>query len=207
MKLLMYLTFGNDSTHVEIYKTLLQQETANHNTFIFVLLTIVIIMLGATWWWNQHGAKQYIEIEVEKKIKVERESLIKELKETIQTEVAEKFKEYEKRLIRIERDVAKSLAFGTFQSKYYDTAIFWWSKVIGAELKLDDKGQAVRLAAGALLGTLLELKKQEDTTNKKAYIPNRDWVIKIINKLPDILNDEKKKILAELKDREDYPED
>lgn len=193
----------------EIYKTLLEQEISNHTIFITVLLGIVIILLGATWWWNKSGASKEIISEVEKKFQSEKELLTEELKKTLRASIDEKFKEYENKLLEIEANVMKTMAIIASSQKYYTHSIFWYAQFLELLIKLK-WDRHVRKVSTWIIEEIEKLKNQEKKEGLEkgdSFVISKIYqcqkVLDIINNLPDILEEEKKKIKKEISNRID----
>jgi hypothetical protein len=195
---------------VEIYKTLLQQETSNYTISIYVLLGITALLLGATWWWNKIGAVKQIRQEVEDRFAKEKDAIIHELSQKLKEGFDKEIRKYETRFLEIEVDISRAMAFICESNEFYEQAIAWWSRHINLNIKLD-RGEGIRNGANLILDVIRIIEKKEQNLKSEAessgqiFTPkklvNYATIIKTINKLPEILNVEKGKIIQKLKNR------
>lgn len=183
----------NDDNKAELYKKLLEQEISNHTIFVSVLLGIVILVIGSTWWWNKYGALKEIEAEVEKRFQKEKKKISKRSNKKIKQKIKREVLKYKNQILYIEADVARSLAISARNDEFYSHSIYWFSKYVENNLKLDLLPN-VRTGVEWIIGDLDLLKDQDDGDLLK-FIHSCDEVVEIIEQLPDVLEKEKKKIL------------
>jgi hypothetical protein len=195
---------SNSNKIVEIYKTLLEQEIANHTIFITILLGIVIILLGATWVWNKSGAKKEIHNEVEKKFEKEKNKILEKLEIELSVKINEKINDYKEYMLVIEGDVGCSMAIQARNAQLYKYSVYWFAKFVKASIDLK-KQKMIRKGTEWILKDL-ELLKTKDVGNKLETIHNCSFLIETVSELPEILEKERKLILEICKGREDVDE-
>lgn len=189
----------NTENLIEVYKTILQQEVSNHTIFITVLLGIVVILLGATWWWNKSGATKEINAEVEKRFEKEKKKLLKEFENEINEKIDEKIKDYEEQVLRVESDVARSMAISARNDEFYSHSIYWWAKFLKNNIEIDNS-TGIRNGTEWLLEDL-KLLKEGDEKKKLKAIHECEFVEETANEIPELLKKEKKEILKICKGR------
>lgn len=145
----------------DLYKTLLQQESFNHNVFITVLLSIVVILLGATWWFNKNGATKIIKEEIDKLIEIELTKLSNELNEKLKGLVKKEVRGYENRMKSIEADVARSMAISAKNEGVFTHSIFWFTKYLEMILELNNQ-ESTQIAMDWIIDEIESLKELEE---------------------------------------------
>ena len=196
---------------IGVYQQLLQFETSNYTTFISVLLGIVVILLGVTWWWNKSGALKQIEKEVDKKFQIEKEKILKQMEEKMERQIKTQLDSYSKKVKEIEADVDRSLALSANVQKLPTFSIYWWSKHLEILLELNNQ-KGIRRAVEQILFQIKLMEQDEEREqsagkNESLKIHYCREVLDIVNKLPDILSQEKKNIKDRIKDRIDPDEE
>ena len=191
---------GTDNL-IEVYKTILEQEISNNTIFITVLLGIVVMLLGATWWWNKIGATKEIKAEVEKIFDKEKKKLQKELENEINEKTEKKIRDLKEHLLFVEADVARSMAIITSNDKYYYYSVYWWAKFLKNSLEIDSS-VGIRVGVDWLLHDLKQLKNGDKDKNLQT-VHQCEFVVKTTNKIPEVLEDEKKEILKICKGRKE----
>lgn len=191
---------GTDNL-IEVYKTILEQEISNNTIFITVLLGIVVMLLGATWWWNKIGATKEIKAEVEKIFDKEKKKLQKELENEINEKTEKKIRDLKKHLLFVEADVARSMAITSCKNKFYSYSVFWWAKLLKNSLEIDGSA-GIRLGVDRLLQDLKQLKNGDEHENLQT-IYQCEFVVETANKIPEVLEYEKREILKICKGRKE----
>ena len=177
--------FVNDTTNianadmVELYKVLLQTESANHYNLLLILLAIVGVIFGLQWWWNKTGANSYIKKEVEKKIEGKKGEWIKE----IERKVVEKQK---LKIAEIEFEIYRSFAYSLIENGAKTNGIFFTAFALDKLLLFERENEFVSILTGVILTIL------KDLEDKKVH--NINLVKEIIEKIPETLKKEKDEI-------------
>jgi hypothetical protein len=180
---------------IEVYKLLLQQETTNHANTITILLWIVIVLLGVSWLWNAYGVDKRVSDKVKKKFDSEKKSLLTELRRELIEQFESQDKHFNRKTLKIEYNVMRSMANITSDNKYYIHSIDWWSCALETAIKLEN-GRDMRSMADVLIVDLNHLKVGDE-------IPNLKNIIARVNQMPETLNIEKKLILDKLSKMKD----
>lgn len=187
----------------DLYKTLLEQETSNHNIFITVLLAILVILLGATWWFNKNGASKMIKEEVEKAIEEEKVKLIGSFNKKVSKMVENKVLGYGNRMKSIEANVARSMAISAKNEGIFTHSIFWFTKYLEMNLELDNQ-ESTRIAIDWIIAEIESLEEVEENERKDnseltpdyvQAIHSSNYILEIIEMVPDFLAQEKKRII------------
>lgn len=192
----------------DIYKTILSQEISNHNVFITVLLAIVVILLGATWWFNKHGAKKTIQQEVKRQLKIEKAKLEKVVNKKIRKKIKRTILDYEIKMIVIEADVSRSMALLARKDELWPYSIYWFTKYLDLNMQLGEE-ETVRETIQWIIDEINELEKMEAKEKKKDKkesewlygIHEYEYVVSVIEDIPDILTKEREILLASLDQR------
>jgi hypothetical protein len=98
---------------VDIYKEILQNQSSNYSSLINTLLVITVVLLGSTWLWNVLLAKRQIKIEVEELADKNK----REINETIEKLMNQKFAELERKLTEKLEENEKSTQQKNFEKR------------------------------------------------------------------------------------------
>jgi hypothetical protein len=184
----------------ELYKTLLEQESSNHNIFITVLLAIVVILLGATWWFNKNGATKMIKDEIDHVIQEEKNKLRTDFNKKLKKMVEKEVLGYENRMKSIEADVARSMAISAKNEGIFTYSIFWFTKYLEMNLELNNQ-ESTQIALDWIIDEIESLEEVEENERKEnpeltpdfvQAIHSSDYILEVIERVPDFLSKEKK---------------
>jgi hypothetical protein len=189
--------------NIDLYKSLLEQVNSDHTVFITVLLGIVVILLGTTWWWNFTGAnKRMISIVKKETLKHQKELLVS-FKQIISNQVKSEICAHEQSLLKVEGNAIRSLALQAKRDGHYKHSIYWWVRHLEIYFKLDEKFEdEMRNTVNWIIADI-ELLKIQDNEGKveSPLIYNKDYIIKTVSQLSNILKIEKDIIIDFVKKR------
>lgn len=195
----------------DVYKTMLEQESFNHNIFITVLLAIVVILLGATWWFNKNGASKTIKKEVERVISEKVSELSTEQQNFLEKKIRDEILGYEKRIKATEANVARSLAISARQSGYFNYSVFWYAQFLEKMLDIGNQ-EFTQKSLMWMIRSIEELERLEDAEREENQLLSIDYVrtvhkgkeiLRILNKVPDFLKLEREKLIESIAKRLD----
>lgn len=139
--------------NVEIYKEILNSQTATYNLIMYFFLGIIALFAGATWLYNRYIAKSEIIKQTDKIFAKEKEKLITEFK-----------KEFEIELAYMKGDSARLFAIASKGDEPSEilNCLHWWVQCIKLYNQAD-KGHAVRLSCESAIDVLEKviLRKEE----------------------------------------------
>ncbi len=198
-----------DTTNViNLYEKLLDLETSNHNTFIIVLLGIIVLLMGITWWWNRVGVLNEIKKEISSQFNEELKDFKKYIKKQIQKDVKKEIQKYKNKMIAIQGENARAMAIICSESGKFSYSITWWARALKYAIDSNSDGSLIRMIVDAISTTLKNLKKHDSKDGKKkATVYQYDFIMEVVEMIPDTLNNEKKQIINKLDGRKDLDED
>lgn len=202
----------NETVLVDIYKTMLQNESSNHSTFITLIIGLFALMSVATWWFNKWGVSKMIKTEVEEKMEAERLLLIDKLNQSTDSSIEVKIKSYEDRIYKLESNLFKTTALMLSDKKYYYTSLTWWAGFI----KLQIKANELTMLRVGVDGLINDIEKLEETEKRNATEVGNEFsdlikecivdlvdILEIVEMIPDFLEKEKRIIKTSLNDRKE----
>lgn len=193
---------------VDIYKSMLEQVNSDHSIFISVLLGIVVILLGTTWWWNFTGVNKRIKSEVRQQIEKHKDKLFGEFVEQVSDQVKLAIKDYEQKMLTVEGNVIRSIAIQASRDKCFKHSIFYWVNHLEIYLKLENMYEKEMRENINWILIEIELLEKQDEENKivTPLIYKKEYIIKIISELSDLLTIEKKRIINFVTNRKEMEE-
>ena len=175
----------NSTENVEVYKELLHSQSQTYSLMIYVFIGIIALFAGATWLYNKKIAQSEIKKETKKIFDEEKGKMMMEFK-----------KEFDKEICFTKGESARLFANSIKNSTvpHLTNKFYWWIVAIKNYVKADIS-QGVRLSTdNAIIAAEAAIKEQKGC---KEYIDDNysdvDF-LKIIENIPDILNDEKKEL-------------
>lgn len=192
----------------DLYKSLLEQVNSDHNTFITVLLGIVVILLGATWWWNFSGANKRIKSEVNRQLALQQKEFHKIITDQVGEQVELAIKSFEQNLLMVEGSAIRSIAIQAKREKHYKHSIYWFTRHLEIYSKLEKNyDEEIRTNVNWIIENIVLLQEQDKKTNTETQlIYKKDYIIKVISQLSDILALEKKRIIKFIENRKEMEE-
>ena len=201
---------GSNPELISAYEKLIDSQSQTYNIILIVFIAIVSAFAGLTFWWNKRGLKKYIDREIDNKMIKKEIEISKKLKKTINEDIEKKLTKHENRILFLEADVARALAASSESFKYHTVAIYWWAKALNIYVDMKS-GTSIRAMVNVILHAIEAIKKDEKTEKTKGQ-PNKQnltlfdssehkEILKIANKIPDILEKEKQSIIKNIKDR------
>jgi len=175
---------------IDLYKTILQQETSNHTIFLTVIVGTIVLFIGATWWWNKSGANKYIQEKVKEAIDAKQKEFENTQVKNISKIVENKFDEIETKILSLEFDISRTIAIFTSKEKSYTYSIYYHSKAIDLAIKLDYQ-TLLRIFVESLKR---DLKAHSIALDSNKQIMNLDEVKTIVKEIPPILRKEQSEI-------------
>ena len=176
---------------VEFYKTLLENQSSNFSTLIVFFVSITTILVGISFLWNFIIAKNQIKNEVFKQVKEIEAALNIRFQQLVKEDVEKVEKKFEKDLVFIKGESARSFFIQSFNMKLSKSALTWLSTALDYYLTIECE-EAIRGSINSFLTTLKQpdLKKEKEKNNF-----NINEIISIVNKVPVLLSKEKTEII------------
>lgn len=176
---------------IDFYKTLLENQSSNYSVLINSFIAITVLLIGSTWIWNFVIAKKQIKNEVEQQIKVIKDSLKNEYDNYLQNEIVRIEKLLADKFLSNEAMLMDSLCLQFAGNGEYHNTINFAILSLEKYLRLN-KEDTIRASVDSILVML------SNPTLIQLINPNKihyDILLSIINKIPNILNVEKIKIV------------
>lgn len=177
---------------IGLYQVIIENQAANHSTFVYALTAMFLVVGAATWWWNKQGAKSFIKLQVENaKVEIQ-EAALEKIEMRVNNATESHLEEHTNRIKAIEANLCKSIAIQASSSQRHDYAISWFAKSLIICIELQ-QGRPTRATLDQILA---ELRKIESLDNYSVLLSEEEVssIASIVEKVPETLDKEKEEI-------------